>query len=141
MIVFLLNIFWSLFDLGKCLSNKLRNRLATWRWHSYWMVGWARLYFGYKFGFAFSVPFYWILISLGDNHCFLVLFHIHSLMCVWCIHSISPVFSAGENNFQSQILKRGDQKKMTVWGGLKEFLPCWIFAWGCLLCFLSKKDF
>ena len=29
MTVFLLNILWSLFDLGKCISNKLRNRLAT----------------------------------------------------------------------------------------------------------------
>ena len=27
--LFLFNILWSLFDLGKCISNKLRNRLAT----------------------------------------------------------------------------------------------------------------
>ena len=29
MTVFLLNFLWSLFDLGKCISNKLRNHLAT----------------------------------------------------------------------------------------------------------------
>ena len=36
--------------------------------------------------------------------------------------------------------KGGEKKKMSAWGDLKEFLP-WIFVWGRLLCFLSKKTF
>ena len=51
----------------------------------------------------------------------------------------SPLFLVGDN-FQSQILKWGDQKKNEFLGGggLKAFLP-WIFALGGLLCLLSKK--
>ena len=48
-----------------------------------------------------------------------------------------PLFCWG-GNFQSQILKRGDEKKMSAEGDL-EFLP-WIFAWGAYYVFLSKKD-
>ena len=47
-------------------------------------------------------------------------------------HSISP----SPPQYQSL---GGDQKKMSPWGGLKEFLP-WIFAWGRdLLCFVKKR--
>ena len=39
-------------------------------------------------------------------------------------HSISPApLSASGNNFQSQILKMGNQKKKECLRGLKEFLP------------------
>ena len=40
----------------------------------------------------------------------------------------APPFCRGDN-FQPQILKRGEQKKKWVPGGLTEFLP-WIFHWG-----------
>ena len=36
--------------------------------------------------------------------------------------------------------KVGSEKNECLGGRVKEFLP-WIFAWGCLLCLLSKKDF
>ena len=36
--------------------------------------------------------------------------------------------------------EKGGSEKNEGLGGLKDSLP-WIFAWGCLLCFLSKKDF
>ena len=38
-----------------------------------------------------------------------------------CMHNINPPISARVNNFQSQVLKREDHKKMTVWGNLKSF--------------------
>ena len=43
------------------------------------------------------------------------------------------------DNFKSQILKRGDQKKNECLGELNEFLP-WVFTWGPTM-FLAKKDF
>ena len=55
--------------------------------------------------------------------------------------SLIPVFpshlSAGRDNFQSQILKRGVVRNNECLGGLRELLPR-IFPWG-LLCFLSNK--
>ena len=45
--------------------------------------------------------------------------------------------SVGDDSFQSQIFKTGDQEKNECLEWLKEFLP-WIFAWGGVLCFLSK---
>ena len=41
------------------------------------------------------------------------------------------------NNFQSQFLKRGDQKKMAVWGNLRSFCHAEYLPKGLL--FLSKK--
>ena len=52
---------------------------------------------------------------------------------------ISPPFFAGGNNFQSQLLKRGDQKKMTVWGDLKSFCHVDYLPVG-LAIFLVKKE-
>ena len=52
-------------------------------------------------------------------------------------HSISPPLSAGGDNFQSQILKRRDQKKMSAQGDLKS--SCYGYLLGGLLCFFSKK--
>ena len=44
------------------------------------------------------------------------------------------------DNFQSQILKRGESEKNKCLSGLKEFLP-WIFAWGAYNVSCQKKDF
>ena len=53
-------------------------------------------------------------------------------------HSISPSPPfCWENNLQSQILKRGDQRKMSTWGILKS--PCHRYFPGGLLCFFSNK--
>ena len=47
--------------------------------------------------------------------------------------------TAGGDNFQSHIFKGGGGfKKMSAWGGLKEFLPC-IFAWGITIFLVKKK--
>ena len=43
----------------------------------------------------------------------------------------------GQLNFQSQILKRGDQKKISAWGDLNS--SCHGYLRGGLLCSLSKK--
>ena len=63
-------------------------------------------------------------------------------ICVYagCIHDISPPFSAGENNFQTQVLKMGIRKN-GCHGVLKQFLPCGIFAWGACYISFQKKDF
>ena len=55
-----------------------------------------------------------------------------------CIHSISPPFSAGGNNVQSQVLKRGFQKKMTIWGEFESFCHAEYLPGG-LAMFLAKK--
>ena len=53
------------------------------------------------------------------------------IMCDWYLHIINahPPFLLGGDDFQSQIFKMGDQKRMSDWGALNEFLP-WIFSWG-----------
>ena len=52
-----------------------------------------------------------------------------------------PLTLSVENNVQSQILKKGDEKKMSAWRGFKsfEFLPQ-IFAWGAFSVVLVKKN-
>ena len=48
-----------------------------------------------------------------------------------------PPFSAGGDNLQSQILKEGDQEKMSVWGALKS--SCHGYFAGGLIMLLAKK--
>ena len=71
-----------------------------------------------------------------------MLFHIHILMRVGCIHSISPLFSAGGNNFQSQVLKRrGGQKKNDCLGDLKNFCHAEYLPGGLAMFLVKKKTF
>ena len=51
-----------------------------------------------------------------------------------------PLFLLGGDDFQSQIFKRGDQKKMSDWGEMNEFLPQ-IFSWGAYYVSCPKKIF
>ena len=59
------------------------------------------------------------------------------LLILWRKDSAPTPLSAGGSNFQSQILERVDQEKMSAWGDLKSSLPS-IFTWG-LTMFLVKK--
>ena len=74
---------------------------------------------------------------------FISIFLLYIAMKYSSISSLPPsrpphAFLLGDN-FQSQILKRGDQKKNEWLGELNEFLP-WVFTWGPTM-FLAKKDF
>ena len=51
-------------------------------------------------------------------------------------YQLTPL--VGWAKFQSQILKMGDQKKMSAWGDLNS--SCHGHLPGGLLCFLSKKE-
>ena len=65
-------------------------------------------------------------------------FYLSIYLSIYLYICISPPFSAEENNFQSQVLKRGDQKKMTVWGDVKSFCHA-EYLHGGLAMFLVKK--
>ena len=57
------------------------------------------------------------------------------------MHSISPPFSAGVNNFQLQVLKREDKKKMTVWANFKSFCHAEYLPRGTCYFSCQKKTF
>ena len=74
--------------------------------------------------------------------CMYVCIYMYVCICMYmydvCTTSVLPFLLGGTTSI-SKLWKGGHRKVNDCLGGLKEFLPCWIVAWGVAMFLVKKK--